>query len=105
MWYFAWILGIGFAVLLVILNATWGENKEARRLAHDKNAANHAPRGAHGQACVGPGVVAAGAGYRVDAGPVRIPAPADRRRRARRLFSTPACLLAIVLMAVRLSGA
>lgn len=48
MWYFAWILGIGFAVLLAILNAMWGENEEARRLAHDKDAANDAPRGAHG---------------------------------------------------------
>ncbi|RID97906.1 cytochrome bd-I oxidase subunit CydX [Simplicispira hankyongi] len=31
MWYFAWMLGIGFAVLLAILNALWGENEEARR--------------------------------------------------------------------------
>lgn len=30
MWYFAWILGVGFAVLLAILNAMWGENEEAR---------------------------------------------------------------------------
>lgn len=30
MWYFAWVLGIGFAVLLAILNALWGENEEAR---------------------------------------------------------------------------
>jgi cyd operon protein YbgT len=30
MWYFAWMLGIGFAVLLAILNAMWGENEEAR---------------------------------------------------------------------------
>ncbi len=30
MWYFAWMLGIGFAVLLAILNAMWGENQEAR---------------------------------------------------------------------------
>ncbi|HJV26181.1 MAG TPA: cytochrome bd-I oxidase subunit CydX [Aromatoleum sp.] len=30
MWYFAWALGIGFAVLLAILNAMWGENEEAR---------------------------------------------------------------------------
>lgn len=29
MWYFAWMLGIGFAVLLAILNAMWGENQEA----------------------------------------------------------------------------
>ena len=31
MWYFAWILGIGFAVLLGVLNAMWGENAENRR--------------------------------------------------------------------------
>ena len=30
MWYFAWVLGIGFAVLLAILNALWGENEEGR---------------------------------------------------------------------------
>lgn len=31
MWYFAWMLGIGFAVMLAILNAMWGENQEARQ--------------------------------------------------------------------------
>jgi len=31
MWYFAWILGLGFAVLLAILNAMWSENEEARK--------------------------------------------------------------------------
>ncbi|MCK6394735.1 cytochrome bd-I oxidase subunit CydX [Zoogloea sp.] len=30
MWYFTWILGIGFAVLLAILNALWAEHAEAR---------------------------------------------------------------------------
>ena len=30
MWYFAWALGVGFAVLLAILNAMWGENEDAR---------------------------------------------------------------------------
>ena len=30
MWYFAWILGVGFAVLLAVLNAMWGENEDAR---------------------------------------------------------------------------
>jgi cyd operon protein YbgT len=30
MWYFAWILGVGFAVLLAILNAMWGENEPGR---------------------------------------------------------------------------
>jgi cyd operon protein YbgT len=33
MWYFAWILGVGFAVLLAVLNAMWGENEEARARA------------------------------------------------------------------------
>ncbi len=30
MWYFAWILGVGFALLFAILNAMWGENEAAR---------------------------------------------------------------------------
>ena len=30
MWYFAWVLGVGFAVLLAILNAMWGEMEEGR---------------------------------------------------------------------------
>ncbi len=30
MWYFAWMLGVGFAVLLAVLNAMWGENEAAR---------------------------------------------------------------------------
>jgi cyd operon protein YbgT len=30
MWYFAWVLGVGFAVLLAILNAMWGEMEEER---------------------------------------------------------------------------
>ncbi len=30
MWYFAWILGVGFAVLLAVLNAMWGENAPER---------------------------------------------------------------------------
>ncbi|WP_081420215.1 cytochrome bd-I oxidase subunit CydX [Pseudoxanthomonas sp. Root630] len=30
MWYFAWTLGVGFGVLLGILNAMWGELEEAR---------------------------------------------------------------------------
>ncbi len=33
MWYFAWILGVGFALLLAILNAMWGENESARLMA------------------------------------------------------------------------
>lgn len=35
MWYFAWVLGVGFAVLLAILNAMWGENEPARLRSHD----------------------------------------------------------------------
>lgn len=30
MWYFAWILGLGFAVLLAVLNAMWGEFEQDR---------------------------------------------------------------------------
>ncbi len=30
MWYFTWLLGIGFAVLLAILNALWGEFEQDR---------------------------------------------------------------------------
>ena len=30
MWYFTWILGVGFAVLLAVMNAMWGENEQAR---------------------------------------------------------------------------
>jgi len=30
MWYFSWVLGIGFAVLLAILNVMWGEHEEGR---------------------------------------------------------------------------
>jgi cytochrome bd-I ubiquinol oxidase subunit X len=33
MWYFAWVLGVGFAVLLAILNALWGENEQNRRVS------------------------------------------------------------------------
>jgi cyd operon protein YbgT len=28
MWYFAWVLGVGFAVLLAILNGMWNEARE-----------------------------------------------------------------------------
>ena len=35
MWYFTWILGVGFAVLLAIMNAMWGETQEARAMAED----------------------------------------------------------------------
>ncbi|WP_294034356.1 cytochrome bd-I oxidase subunit CydX [uncultured Moraxella sp.] len=30
MWYFAWILGLGFAVLLAILSAVWVEFEASR---------------------------------------------------------------------------
>ena len=30
MWYFAWILGLGFAVLLAIVNAVWLEHEQDR---------------------------------------------------------------------------
>lgn len=30
MWYFTWVLGVGFAVLLAILNAMWGEMEDER---------------------------------------------------------------------------
>jgi cyd operon protein YbgT len=36
MWYFAWVLGVGFAVLLAILNAMWGENEQAREVSRGK---------------------------------------------------------------------
>lgn len=34
MWYFAWMLGVGFAILLAVMNAMWGENEQARRDAN-----------------------------------------------------------------------
>ena len=37
MWYFAWVLGVGFAVLLAILNAMWGENEYARHHRDDES--------------------------------------------------------------------
>lgn len=33
MWYFTWVLGVGFAIFLAILNALWMENAEARKMA------------------------------------------------------------------------
>jgi len=39
-WYFSWGLGIGFAVLLAILNALWGENEEARAASRDAAGSN-----------------------------------------------------------------
>jgi cytochrome bd-I ubiquinol oxidase subunit X len=31
MWYFAWILGMGFALLLAIVNALWFEAQEGNK--------------------------------------------------------------------------
>lgn len=31
MWYFAWVLGLGFAVLLAVLNAVWLEYEQDRK--------------------------------------------------------------------------
>lgn len=36
MWYFAWVLGIGFAVLLAVMNAMWGEHAEERARDADR---------------------------------------------------------------------
>lgn len=38
MWYLTWVLGVGFAVLLAILNAMWGENEEARTAVRQQDA-------------------------------------------------------------------
>ncbi len=35
MWYFSWVLGVGFAVLLAVLNAMWGEVSDARAASAD----------------------------------------------------------------------
>ncbi|MDO6460848.1 cytochrome bd-I oxidase subunit CydX [Granulosicoccaceae sp. 1_MG-2023] len=40
MWYFTWALGVGFALLLAILNAMWGEN-EASRLNPESDGEGH----------------------------------------------------------------
>lgn len=36
MWYFAWILGLGFAVLLAIISAVWIEFEDERKSSFDK---------------------------------------------------------------------
>ena len=33
MWYFTWVLGVGFAVLLAVMNAMWGETEAGRGAA------------------------------------------------------------------------
>jgi cytochrome bd-I ubiquinol oxidase subunit X len=30
MWYFSWVLGLGFAVTLSVLNAMWLEQRDSR---------------------------------------------------------------------------
>ncbi len=30
MWYFSWVLGLGFAVMLAVLNAMWLDAREQR---------------------------------------------------------------------------
>lgn len=35
MWYFTWVLGVGFAILLAILNGMWGEYEEDRNIAQN----------------------------------------------------------------------
>lgn len=41
MWYFAWILGVGFAVLLGILNGMWLENNQNRLDSLKGTQSNH----------------------------------------------------------------
>jgi cytochrome bd-I ubiquinol oxidase subunit X len=31
MWYFSWVLGLGFAVTLAVLNAMWLEDRSNRK--------------------------------------------------------------------------
>lgn len=40
MWYFTWVLGVSFAILLAILNAIWGEAQEAREARVDSRGKN-----------------------------------------------------------------
>lgn len=39
MWYFAWMLGVSFAVLLAIMNALWLENESSRNPPEEGGAA------------------------------------------------------------------
>ncbi len=49
MWYFTWILGVGFAVLLAILNAMWGENEDARKTVISDDKMPRKRNGSRGQ--------------------------------------------------------
>jgi cyd operon protein YbgT len=35
MWYFSWVLGLGFAVSLAVLNALWFEAQECDKTRQD----------------------------------------------------------------------
>ncbi|WP_040570944.1 cytochrome bd-I oxidase subunit CydX [Methyloversatilis thermotolerans] len=48
MWYFAWVLGIGFAVLLAILNTLWGEHEDEREAARVASIRGRAENGHDG---------------------------------------------------------
>ncbi|MCO6506302.1 MAG: cytochrome bd-I oxidase subunit CydX [Snodgrassella sp.] len=37
MWYFAWCLGIGFAILLGVVNALWGEYQQDREASDQQS--------------------------------------------------------------------
>lgn len=37
MWYFAWVLGLGFAICFSILNAMWFESRQTRAKSQNKN--------------------------------------------------------------------
>ena len=43
MWYFTWVLGIGFAVLLAILNALWAEHEAGRQSTQDARDGGRVP--------------------------------------------------------------
>lgn len=37
MWYFAWVLGLGMAVLFGILNAMWLEHRDSEKNTNDSS--------------------------------------------------------------------
>ena len=45
MWYFAWVLGLGFAVLLAVLNAMWYELMDDDAIRREKLATSESPQG------------------------------------------------------------
>jgi cytochrome bd-I ubiquinol oxidase subunit X len=44
MWYFTWTLGVGFAVLLAVLNGMWNEAQEDRITIENGKAGNKNPQ-------------------------------------------------------------